>query len=198
MQKLLLWCSVLNPSLFGRGETFGHDLLRLWFLLPLCTVQCTAQRCWESCRCPSAWPAQGSSTAPGFATTHLPVGVSFASNYAAAGRHIARSSLCALKAEVCTPTRCAWAVRFFACSGCFYFPSTAGPPQLYLHSPASERLNLDLELNSTVLHIFSSHLSNPYTSTATSPFGLQTVRCSQGPDKASWQETAHPRRSAEW
>lgn len=87
--------------------------------------------------------------------------------------------LCIMCFKVSIPTQCVWADNFFACSGCFYSPSSVGPAQLHLHSSMSECLSWDLDLNSTILHI-SSHPPNPYVSTATPPFGLQTAHCSKG------------------
>lgn len=99
---------------------------------------------------------------------------------------------CSLKVKVSVPIQHTWTVNFFACSGCFYSPSSAGSAELHVHSAASEHLSWDPELNSTTLHIISSHSpQNPYTPTAIPPFGLQTAHCFQGTDKTACQEAAH-------
>lgn len=176
-----------------KSFTSGRDLLRsgCCFSSPLHAAQCAAQCCCSCCRYPSGWLARGSCAALPFAAARPPVGVCPASSCAAAHRP---SSHCAARARSVT-SLCTQPVGTAA-----QLATLAAP----LPHPVSDQdsctcvvLQLDiaagsLELSGTVLQGFSSHPPNLYMSTAAPPFGLQSALCSRGPDRAAWQEAAHP------
>lgn len=196
----LVLCFLLNPSLFKRWENFGHDLpcVCQLFLLPLVYGTVPLIELQVSLGLVS----QGTLHSSGLC--HHPSCSRFVSclQLNSCSKPTSQSSsllsmqhctTCSLKVKVSIPIQHTWTVNFFACSGCFYSPSSAGSAEPHLHSAASEHLSWDPELNSTSLHTISSHPPppNPYTPTAIPPFGLQTAHCSQGTDKTACQEAAH-------